>query len=1004
MKYYTLIIARLLGLTIFGLLIGHHTYGQTTADITFASSPTATDGSISLNVGGGLPPYVFQWDNGEESSYITDLAAGEYCVTIYDALCCESEGCFTVESCSPESIDAELTSITPATTTASSDGAIDITVNSTNDPYTFQWSNGAATEDLNNIPTGSYYLTITDVNGCKGYLKAFVSNCKSFSYSLKPTSQITDASSATASDGAINISLKGSAGLNPNITYQWSGPNGFTANTQDISGLEPGTYCVIITDYTCQRSYQACFEVGFPCPDNLILGIQHHGFIDCPGGTGMLTVSLLGTGTPPYSFEWSNGETTQTIDDLPAGYYGITVTDANDCEDSFGINLTEPDPMVVKGLVTDVGCNGSGGSINLTVVMGGEAPFTYLWNDGVTTEDRTNLSAGEYCVTVTDNDGCEKERCFTVGMTSITVGVASVDNVSFCSDDDGGLCNGAIDINVSGDGPFSYEWSGPNGFSATTQDISSLCPGNYVVTVTGANGCTKTRSVNICCCSTFNEPGQPPSSNDCFGGDPPQSLSLTGTVTPPTNGNNGSINITVTGGTYPRYYDWSGPGGYSANTQDISNLSPGNYCVTVTDGCSSKTKCFEVVECDESSLSVNGSTNRICQGVTTGSVTINVSGGNSPYSIIWNNGSTSQNLTGLTSGGNYCVTVTDASGCEVTGCYNVPSYQVVPEPNYGACRVDYTCDGEVLWSEDYRYIDFSDADCSYYALWCGLTNTMIDPYYQYVGTTFIPYNNCVVEEVCLNGDFVQNHYGNAGSDIVSGFDQAAGCWYCFYVEYCEITIGGQQYFYLTSEPQSQLGISYTPNSGCASNCYARIYCGWDVIAEGCSSDCNEQACSSFGLVANEQTETIDRETVTVTRFEGTIEHSIAERLMRENGLVRSEATLINRGELENVAKRAPVIPSKPESEVHTDNLDGIKVYPNPFNNQINIAFEISEPSNSVIIVRNTLGQIVIRKSVEAEKGENITTIDFDASTPSGTYFVELLHDNGVRIVEKVIKY
>jgi hypothetical protein len=205
-------------------------------------------------------------------------------------------------------------------------------------------------------------------------------------------------------------------------------------------------------------------------------------------------------------------------------------------------------------------------------------------------------------------------------------------------------CNGAptgsIAISVSGGTPgYTYLWS--NG--STTEDVSGLSAGNYVVTVTDVNGCSSTVGATV---------------------SSPSSLAVTATLTQVlcNGGNSGSIDATVTGGTSPYTYLWSN----GSTTEDIGGLTAGNYGVTVTDanGCNI-TDTYLITAPAIVDISMDSNTPISCNGQIDGAIAVSVSGGTSSYTYLWSNNATTQDISGLTAG-TYTLTVTDTNGCSST--------------------------------------------------------------------------------------------------------------------------------------------------------------------------------------------------------------------------------------------------------------------------------------------------------------------------------------------------
>ncbi|MDQ3050361.1 MAG: T9SS type A sorting domain-containing protein, partial [Bacteroidota bacterium] len=428
-------------------------------------------------------------------------------------------------------------------------------------------------------------------------------------------------------------------------------------------------------------------------------------------GTAEVFASL---GTAPYSYLWSTGATTAAVIDLCEGIYTVTVTDANECQLVLSVTIDKNSAQFYFDfVVTDVTCNGEGnGMIDLTVT-GGTAPYQYLWSNGAITEDIANLDAGPYTVTVTDSNGCTDSDNTLVEEPSLLVALVTKTDIT-CEKAD----NGVADLTASGGtGPYSYLWS--NG--ETTEDISGLVPGIYTVTVTDANDCTASASVMILEISSWMYISYDVSHVTChntstgaidatisggispytylwsngattedISGVPAGIYTLTVTdsngcsnskTTYVNNGRkivarvtkvkavcgiNGSIDLTVTGGTAPYTYLWSN----GATTQDIGGLTPGNYTVTITDnyGCIKvfTTKVWGAAPMKIRLLSQIHTSDNVCDGA----LDIKVNFGTPPYSYIWNNGATTQDLTNLCTGV-YKVTVTDAEGCTATKTWRI---------------------------------------------------------------------------------------------------------------------------------------------------------------------------------------------------------------------------------------------------------------------------------------------------------------------------------------------
>ena len=613
-----------------------------------------------LNVTGGTPgvtpnpDYTYLWTTTVVNSGLvptdkdqTALKAGTYNVIVTDANSCIGVAEFIVTE--PNTLAIDLNTITHVTCNGSSDGAIDISVSGGVTPYTYAWSiNGAVianTKDLSGVSGGIYTITVTDANGARS----------SESYKIKElpaivvSADITPVSTVGGSDGAINLTVQGGSG---SYSYLWN--NGTT--TEDISGLTAGNYTVIIKDGAgCTMT--ATFTVIEPGPGGIVVTGVVTG-ITCNGGNnGAIDLTVTG-GTAPYTFVWSNGETTEDISGLTAGNYTVTVRDFNGNEVINTFGLVEPSAVELNVSIDNVSVSGGNdGAIDLTVT-GGTAPYTYLWSNNATTEDISNLTAGIYEVTVTDANGCKSWASYTVFQPGGVILIA-VDDIKHVTCN--GSMNGAIAISVSGGtAPYTYSWSDGTSVIANTEDLSNISGGTYTVTVTDVNNNVKSRTFLI------NEyPALALMANI-------KDVSING-------GTDGAIDLIVMGGKAPFVYAWSN----GAITQDISNLAAGSYTVSVTDANMCSVEATFVVEAPEAMDLTVELLNVSCNGLADGTIDLTVIGGLAPFTYLWattvvDSGLVpgDQDQTGLKAG-TYNVSVTDVNGATIEGSYKLTEPDVI---------------------------------------------------------------------------------------------------------------------------------------------------------------------------------------------------------------------------------------------------------------------------------------------------------------------------------------
>lgn len=579
------------------------------------SCPSGNDGDISINVVGGATPYTYAWSNGGASASINTLTAGTYTLTVTD-----NNGCSTaiiVSLIQP----AAFTFVNVAITAHCGQADGDLTINTSGgtSPYTYLWSNGASgSNQINNVLSGTYTFTVSDANGCTASSFGVIPD--------EPAPTITlnnsiDASCFGVADGRIRVNVAGGV---PPYNLLWS--NGTVGLLN--SNIAAGTYTVTVTDAVgCTATFQS--SISEPTSISLVPSSTT---ATCGSANGSANIVAVG-GTGPYSYAWSPiGGNAATATNLGAGSYTVVVSDANGCTEQMNVNVGSSNgPSAVVLLQTDVSCNGGNDGALTISVNGGVAPYVYAWSAIGSGTTGVGLTAGNYTVTVTDNNSCTSVVSATINEPTALSTIPST-YISHCGQADGGA-----DIIVNGGTPvYAYNWSTGTSVNNTLSNVPS---GSFTVTVTDANGCTLATTVNI-----PNQVG------------PVVSISTLNNVTC-NNGNDGSVSVGIAGGNNPFNYAWSNGTSSAAN----SNLTAGNYTVTITDafGCTS-TLIATITEPAAIPLTfVN--TISTC-GNSNGSSIVTPNGGTAPYSYSWSSGSINATANTL-SAGVYTVTVTDALGC-----------------------------------------------------------------------------------------------------------------------------------------------------------------------------------------------------------------------------------------------------------------------------------------------------------------------------------------------------
>ncbi|HUR31299.1 MAG TPA: VCBS domain-containing protein, partial [Saprospiraceae bacterium] len=616
--------------------------GNGNLSITGVTNPNTScinnNGSVNITP---TPPgtYTYAWSNGATNEDIAIVSAGNYTVTVTAAGGCSSTASFTVDN--NQNIPGATATIIPASCNQSN-GSINLTVSGGVAPFTYTWSNGMTTEDLTNVPAGSYTITVTSNNGCTTTATFAVQNSGS---TIAITGNTAPNTSCINTNGSANIAVSPSG----TYTYEWS--NG--ATTEDLSGLSPGTYFLTVTG-TGGCTGTASFTVANNPIDPEVTSTASPA--SCGQNNGTINLNVTG-GISPFSFIWSEGQTTEDINNLQAGTYTVTVTGDNGCSSVTTINIPNSNSTItISGTSTsNTSCLSANGSVNLTINPAGS--YLFQWSNGSTNEDLTGLNEGEYYVTVTDVGGCSSTANFTITNNQINpTGTISI-TPSTCGDQ-----NGNIDLAVtSGASQYSFLWS--NG--ATTEDVTSVSAGIYNVTITDDNGCTGTYSVNV-------------TNSD-------SNMDITGILTPNTSCSvdNGEINITVNPSDIYAY-NWSN----GSTLEDISNLSEGTYSVTITnvDGCIVTTSF--IIEDNTPVILISGTSgNNISCLIPNGNVDLTVLP-TDQYSFTWSNGAMTEDLQNVAEG-TYDVIVTGINGCSATASFTVIS--TTSAPVFSSMLTNETC-------------------------------------------------------------------------------------------------------------------------------------------------------------------------------------------------------------------------------------------------------------------------------------------------------------------------
>lgn len=591
------------------------------------------NGSATVSATGGTPPYSYQWPasaNNQNTSTAINLSAGTYIVTVSDYYNCTNTIEVTITE--PSKLDGMIHHINDVTCYGLCNGSATVIGNNGTPPYTYLWSNGQNTQNVSNLCANTYYVTITDSNNCTTTISVTISQPPQLSITLSSTSSYCNLGYGSAS---VNVS-----GGSPPYYYLWS--NGQTSQT--INNLYPDNYFVTVTDNN------GCSIEGNTIVGNIPGGtVSIASFVDvsCYNYCDGSATAVMAGGYPPYTYIWSNGSTTQTINNLCAGLYYVTITDSLGCADIDSIIIKSPEPLYLNILVQDVICFDQCNGILTANVSGGTAPYSYSWSNGATSNQISNLCSGSYTVTITDANNCTIHDTRNISSIPPIIINGDVQNAN-CNQ-----ANGNIDITVQqAIPPLTFNWS--NG--ATSEDLLNVPAGIYSVTVTDSKGCTATASFHI----------------DNIAG-PTVNIELYSPITC-NSYCNGSLIANVSGGISPYLYNWSN----GQTTPIATGLCSGIHTVTVTDafGCEA-THMFNLQEPLQLEIIQLTHTNPTCNGYCDGSASVVVNGGTPPYTYQWIGGNPSGGSTPTQSStfnlcnGTYYVIITDNNNCSTSAFVNI---------------------------------------------------------------------------------------------------------------------------------------------------------------------------------------------------------------------------------------------------------------------------------------------------------------------------------------------
>ncbi len=620
-------------------------------------STASNTGTITFSAAGGRGPYMYELNNSggviasgifntaNDLITLSNLVPDTYAVEVTDA-----DGNISILNITVALAAPIFVNVTPTNPRCVGDrnGRVLASVGGGTMPYIYKWSTGQfGVNEITTLPAGFYGVTVIDNNGCSAEASTTLGV-------IGITSNITSTppSCSGKNDGTATVVPTGGAGP---YNYLWSG--GGTLNTK--TNLSEGKVRVTITD-TNLCSHQD--SITLVPAKVLSLNTISFDTPSCRGdsdGSICINITEAGGSPPnlPYTFIWSGGTVVNTspsscINDLPTGVYSVLVRDGDGCEIDSIFEL--PNPLALTLFVfglDSVSCNGPGNDGAITIIAGGGTlPYDFNWNNGAYSGNQLqNLPAGMYDLVLTDGNGCTITASYEIPTKGAEISFTTTPVT----------CQGGTDGTATvivNDPAATILWS----TSAVTNTVTGLNAGYHFVTVTDASGCAKVDSVFV------DEPL-------------PLIVDILNVSPNCPGGNDGTIDIQVSGGQGPYTYQW---GHTTAATPTLTNQRAGSYNLTVTDAstCGPQTFTIELINPPFITFSFGIPEAVSCDNTDCdGSITLTLSDGavfGGSFDVVWSTGQTDLGVMASTAinlcAGQVTVTVTDENGCIETNSATIP--------------------------------------------------------------------------------------------------------------------------------------------------------------------------------------------------------------------------------------------------------------------------------------------------------------------------------------------
>ncbi len=629
------------------------------SNITEIDCPTDGNGAIDLTLSSNSTIVSTEWSNDAMTEDLNDLAPGTYEVVVTNAATCTATFSHTFDA--PDSIKAVETTVNPSCG-GGMDGSITIDVTGGRPPYQYNFGDGNFVD--NNIQAGlsigDYEVIVRDASGCTALVEAIELDEKELEINIENT---TDPQCSEENTGSVEINI--SNGTAP-YQYDFNNGNGLAGGDEVLNAIEAGNYIIDVFDAEqCRGTFE--FSLMDPEPLNLIV---EAGRVTCAGDNDGSAIAIASGGTGNYTYNWSNGGITQSIDNLAVGDYTVIISDENNCTIERVVNISEP-PALEASIVDmqDLLCpDEDNGTVEIEAI-GGTPPYEYSV-DGLTfqsTPNLTGLSAGDYTLVIKDDMGCTIELSATIN---------SPESLAITVDAPAGICYGET-VTYTDASSFSrgeivnWEWNFGEGASPAIG--SGAGPHTVTYTTIGTPMVELKLTTDLGCEVIYSEAANFAITPCC---ETINSINLTALPTDAlcAGSEDGAIDLEITSAPPLTTIEWNN----GVTTEDLNSLPAGDYSVIVTnDATCERAATYTISEPNEITLT-STITDPSCGGAADGTIELSAIGGSGGFEYDFGNGFVTTHIASNLPNGQYAVIVQDQNNCTASLDVELQELELMP--------------------------------------------------------------------------------------------------------------------------------------------------------------------------------------------------------------------------------------------------------------------------------------------------------------------------------------